>query len=139
MSYTGAYRFDDAETYLNKALAVAQEPGAETHSVLGDFMQCLGACYLWKGELQKAEDNLCRALLGRCGENDEYRGALCSVGNVYLKQRRYSEALRMHQEVLERYTKDLGNAHHWVADSCHKIGSIFAVPDFADGSLLEAE
>lgn len=140
MSYTGTNRFDEAEKFLKKAIEIGRKPGPQTHSVMGDFLQCLGACYLWKGNLAEAEDVLCRALLERCGENNENRGgALYTLGNVYLQQRRYNKALRLHQQVLELYTKDLGNTHHWVADSCHKVGSILAIADFDGKDFVQAE
>ncbi|KAF2809091.1 uncharacterized protein BDZ99DRAFT_571917 [Mytilinidion resinicola] len=140
MSCIGAEKYDDAEMYLDKAIELGQASGSATSSVLGDFLQCKGACFLWKGDLAKAEDILCRALLERCGENNENRGgALYSLGNVYFRQGRYSESLELHQQVLELYTTDLGNNHHWVADSCHKIGSILAVAGFDGGDLVEAE
>jgi tetratricopeptide (TPR) repeat protein len=140
MSYTGANRFDDAKKYLNKAIEMAKKPGAASQSVIGDFMQCIGACHLWSGDLGEAEDILCRALLERCGENNENRGgAMYTLGNVYLRQGKYLDALQLHQEVLEIYTRDLGNMHHWVADSCHKVGSILAIPDFKQHNLIEAE
>jgi tetratricopeptide (TPR) repeat protein len=80
---------------------------------MGDLMQCIGACFLWKGDHDRAEDVLYRALLENCGENNENRGgALYTLGNVYLRQRKYNDALRLHQKVLEMYTKDLGKMHH---------------------------
>jgi tetratricopeptide (TPR) repeat protein len=140
MSYTGAGRYNEAEQYLKKCIAIGKKPGATTRCVLGDFMQCLGACYLWRGDLQQAEDVLCKAIQESCGANNENRGgALYSLGNVYYKQQRYAEALLKHREVLELYTKDLGNNHHWVADSCHKVGSILATDEFEGKDLIQAE
>lgn len=52
---------------------------------------------------------------------------LYALGNVYLGQKRYVDALRLHQEVLERFGGKLGHQHHVVADSCHKIGNILGL------------
>ncbi|KAK3944663.1 hypothetical protein QBC46DRAFT_350391 [Diplogelasinospora grovesii] len=140
MSCIGASRFDEAKDALQKAIDLAHLPDAPSHQVLGDFMQCMAACHLHEGDVDAAEDMGRRALLERCGENNENRGgALYTLGNVYLRQRKYDEALELHQEVLELYTKDLGNMHHWVADSCHKVGCILAIPEFGRGDLAQAE
>lgn len=140
ISSTGAGRYEGAERYLKKAIEMGKEPNSPVRCVMGDFLQCLGACYLWKGDLKSAENLLSRAILDRCGPNNENRGgALYSLGNVYLRQGRFDLALEMHQEVLRLYREDLGDDHHWVADSCHKVGSIYAIAEFKKLDLQKAE
>ena len=143
MSCTGAEKYDEAEKYLRLCIAIGSKHGAATHVVLGDFMQCLGACYFWRkgpGDLARAEDILQRALLQLCGANNENRGgALYTLGNVFLKQGRYPEALEKHKEVLKLYIDDCGAEHQWVADSLHKVGSILAIADFEGRDLRGAE
>ena len=143
MSCTGAEKYDEAEKYLRRCIAIGSKYGAATHVVLGDFMQCLGACYFWRkgpGDLALAEDIMQRALLQLCGANNENRGgALYTLGNVFLRQGRYSEALEKHKEVLKLYIDDCGAEHQWVADSLHKVGSILAIADFEGRDLREAE
>jgi tetratricopeptide (TPR) repeat protein len=140
MSCIGAQRFDEARTALQKAIDIARQPGAPCANVLGDFMQCLAACHLHEGNIDAAEEMVRCALLEQCGANNENRGgALYTLGNVCLRQEKYDEALQLHQEVLRIYTDDLGHSHHWVADSCHKVGCILAMPQFVNRDLAEAE
>jgi tetratricopeptide (TPR) repeat protein len=132
-AYTGAERFNEAEECHKKAISLCKGGPKDVARLYAN----LGSCYLWKGDLQQAEAVLHKALL----EYDRVLECnLYALGNVYLKQKRYKEALEKHQEVLERFSKKLGHDHHVTADSCHKIGSILAIPDFESGiDLVEAE
>jgi tetratricopeptide (TPR) repeat protein len=132
-AYTGAERFNEAEECHKKAISLCKGDPKDIARLYAN----LGSCYLWKGDLQQAEAVLHKALL----EYDRILECnLYALGNVYLKQKRYKEALEKHQEVLERFSKKLGHDHHVTADSCHKIGSILAIPDFESGmDLVQAE
>lgn len=123
ISYTGAERFTEAEDIHQQAIDRCVEYGLEEECSLGNIMQNLGSCLLWKGDLERAEDILRKALLM---PNRNSEGNLYTLGNLLLKTRRPDEALKLHKEVLDVYLADLGSFHPCTADSYHKVGSILA-------------
>lgn len=134
---TAANRFDEAETCHQSALINASKMDESQSSTrIGSLYANLGSCLLWQGKYTQAEDLLRKALL-RHG-----RGLECSLyalGNVYLRQGQLKSAFDIHRKVLESFSTTLGHSHHTVADSCHKVGSIYALRDFECRDLHQAE
>lgn len=134
--YTAAGRFAESEEYHQAAIAACIRHGTAERDSLGNLMQNLGSCYLWSGRLDLAEEVLRDALLK---PNRDREGNQYTLANVLWKQKRYSEALKLHQEVLQVYYHKCGPFHGCTADSLHKVGSILAQADFVSRDLAEAE
>ncbi len=134
---TAADRFSEAEICHQSALDNAPKAhGSQSSTRIGSLYANLGSCLLWQGKYAQAEDLLRKALL----RHD--RGLECSLyalGNVYLRQGKLKSALDTHRQVLESFSTTLGQFHHAVADSCHKVGSIYALRDFECRDLQQAE
>ena len=134
---TAANRFGEAERCHRLALgSVPKIEGPQSSTRIGSLHANLGSCLLWQGKYAQAEDILRKALL----QHD--RGLECAfyaLGNVYLRQGQLKRAFETHQKVLESFSRTLGHFHHTVADSCHKIGCIYALCDFEDRDLHQAE
>ena len=134
---TAANRFGEAEICHQSAINSAPKlVGTQSSTRIGSLYANLGSCLLWQGKYAQAEDLIRKALL----RHD--RGLECSLyalGNVYLRQGQLNSAFDIHREVLERFSTTLGHSHHTVADSCHKVGSIFALYDFESRDLYQAE
>ena len=134
---TAADRFDEAEEYHQSALITAPKVDESRSSTrIGSLYANLGSCLLWQGKYAEAEDLLRKALV----RHD--RGLECSLyalGNVYLRQGKLESALDVHRKVLESFSATLGHFHHTVADSCHKVGSIYALHDFKYRDMQQAE
>ena len=129
-------RFIEAELSHETALQIALKIDESPSTRLGVLYANLGSCLLWKGDLIQAERLLHKALL----QHD--RGLECNLyalGNVYLRQGRLNKALEVHREVLQILSKSVGPTHHCVADSCHKIGSIYSLNEFENKDLVQAE
>ena len=133
---TAVNRFSEAEICHHAALEVAPKiDGPQSSTRIGGLYANLGSCLLWQGKYSQAEDLLRESLL----RHD--RGLECSLyalGNVYLRQGQLKRALEMHRKVLESFSTSLGHNHHTVADSCHKVGSIYALGDFEGRDLHQA-
>ena len=134
---TAANCFGEAEAYHHKALNNAPKiEGPQSSTRIGSLHANLGSCLLWQGKYAEAEDILRKALL----RHD--RGLECAMyalGNVYLRQGQLNQAFETHQKVLESFSTTLGPSHHTVADSCHKVGCIYALSDFEHRNLHQAE
>lgn len=134
---TAANRFSEAEICHHSALDNAPKiDGPQSSTRIGSLYANLGSCLLWQGKYTQAEDLLRKALL----RHD--RGLECSLyalGNVYLRQGQLKSAFDLHRKVLESFSTSLGHFHHTVADSCHKVGSIYALCDFECRDLHQAE
>ena len=134
---TAADRFGEAEEYHQSALTTAPNVDESRSSTrIGSLYANLGSCLLWQGKYAEAEDLLRKALV----RHD--RGLECSLyalGNVYLRQGKLESAFDLHRKVLESFSTTLGHFHHTVADSCHKVGSIYALHDFKYRDMQQAE
>lgn len=134
---TTANRFSEAEICHQSAIMNAPKiDGPQSSTRMGSLYANLGSCLLWQGKYPQAEDLLRKALL----RHD--RGLECTMyalGNVYLRQGQLKRAFELHRKVLESFSTTLGHSHHTVADSCHKVGSIYALCDFECKDLHQAE
>lgn len=132
--FTATGQFDKAEFFHRAALQDAKELESQATS-LGNLEANLGACYLWRGALDKAESALRGALLKA---NRQREGNLYLLGNLLLRRKEFSEALKTHEQTLQAYSKLLGPQHVVTAD-CHlKVGSILADDEFEGCNLAEA-
>lgn len=134
---TAANRFSEAEVSHQSALNIAPKIGEpQSPTRIGSLHANLGSCLLWQGKYTQAEDILRKALL----RHD--RGLECAwyaLGNVYLRQGQLKHAFETHRKVLESFSTTLGHSHHTVADSCHKVGCIYALCEFEYRDLHQAE
>ncbi|RYP50512.1 hypothetical protein DL768_004017 [Monosporascus sp. mg162] len=129
-------RFEEAEIFHRLAVDTALRLSNQTPTRMGTLFTNLGSCLLWKGHLREAEDVLHTALL----KHDRIlECTLYSLANVYLRQGRVAESLAMHQEVLEKFSKQLGHSHHATADCCVKVGTLLASEDNPERDLAQAE
>jgi tetratricopeptide (TPR) repeat protein len=129
-------RYAESERFHTEAIEHCIRLAKEEQCSLGNLRQNLGSCYLWAGDLAKAEVTL-KQSLSEYNKNPE--GAKYTMGNLLLRLNRYDEALAFHKDVLQIYADALGPEHLTTADSWHKIGCIFSMPEFPGGNLKEAE
>ncbi|OAX81827.1 hypothetical protein ACJ72_03830 [Emergomyces africanus] len=129
-------KYAESEMYHKRAIAHCVKMGMQEQCSIGNLTQNLGSCYLWSGDLAKAEPTLRRALKQ---PNKNAEGAKYTMGNLLLRLQKYDEALALHKEVLHTYIEDLGPDHLTTSDSWHKLGSIFCLPEFPGRDLKGAE
>ncbi len=129
--------FSEAEVCHQSALDnLSKIEGPQSSTLIGSLYANLGSCLLWQGKYAQAEDLLRKALI----RHD--RGLECSwyaLGNVYLRKGLLKKGFEYHRKVLESFSTTLGHSHHTVADSCHKVGSIYALDNFECKDLQKAE
>jgi tetratricopeptide (TPR) repeat protein len=136
ITLTALERYDEAEIFHKQAIEHCKRLGMEEECSMGNLLQNLGSCYLWSGQLQKAEKVLNEALHQ---SNANKEGAMYTFGNLHLRLKRYDKAFELHSEVLEVYLKAIGVNHPTTADSWHKVGTIFAMAEFSGYNLEKAE
>ncbi|KAG4438253.1 hypothetical protein IFR05_006281 [Cadophora sp. M221] len=129
-------RFSESEKFHKLAISRCSELGMQEQCSMGNLTQNLASCYLWSGNLEKAEETISLAL-SQTNKNRE--GAQYTHGNLMLRLKRYDEALALHKEVLQTYLSDLGPEHPTTADSWHKIGRIFTIGGCSSRNAKEAE
>jgi tetratricopeptide (TPR) repeat protein len=134
-SLTGSGRFDEAQEHHKRAIEIAESSGGFTRRQLGILYANLGSCFLWKGDLDRAQSLLEMACMkyDRMLDCNSY-----ALGNVYLMQGKVEDAIGKHYEALDMFAKGLGVTHHFTADSYHKIGSILALEWYEGKNLVEA-
>ena len=129
-------RFEESEKCHVRALQIAVNEKNFPIERISRFYANLGSCLLWKGDLDNAEKTLHTALL----RYDRSLGCcLYALGNVYLKQGNIDQAFELHLENLQKFAGKLGRHHPYTAESCYKVGSIYAHPDFSGRNLSKAE
>ncbi|OJD10865.1 hypothetical protein AJ78_08235, partial [Emergomyces pasteurianus Ep9510] len=128
-------KYAESEKYHKRAIEHCVKMGMQEQCSIGNLTQNLGSCYLWSGDLAKAEVTLGEALTQ---PNKNAEGAKYTMGNLLLRLEKYDEALALHKEVLHTYIEDLGPDHLTTSDSWHKLGSIFCLPEFPGRDLKEA-
>lgn len=136
IAYVAVEQYAESEEFHRQAIEHCERLGMEKECSMGNLMQNLGSCYLWSGDLQRAYDILQEALLQ---PNVNREGAQYTLGNVMLRLKKYDEAIALHKEALRVYLKEIGPNHPTTGDSWHKIGTIFAMPEFPGHDLREAE
>ena len=134
--YTGCEVWDQALEWHNVALDTCIRLGMEKESRLGNLRQNLAGTYLWKGDLETAEKVISLALTE---PNANPMGATFTMGNVLRKQKRLEEAVVVHTETLQDYSKELGTNHPVTADSWRKLGSLFELREYSGYGLEESE
>ncbi|KAL4821140.1 hypothetical protein BDW67DRAFT_180684 [Aspergillus spinulosporus] len=136
VGYTAVEKFVESERFHLEAIAACVEHGLEELCSLGNLTQNLGSCYLWMGDLERAQQTLELALTQ---PNRNREGAMYTMGNLLLRLKRYDEALNLHKEVLQIYMDTLGPEHLITADSWYKLGCIFLIDGFEGTDRTEAE
>jgi tetratricopeptide (TPR) repeat protein len=96
-------RYSQSENFHKLAIGRCAELGTQEQCSMGNLTQNLGSCYLWSGDLEKAEETL-RLALSQTNKNRE--SAQYTLGNIMLRLKRYNEALTLHREVLQTYLTD---------------------------------
>lgn len=131
-SLNGAGRFKESEHYHMEAIRLAHEIDTLSSIQKGYLHTNLGSCYLWAGEIDKAERLLRYVLHSYCANLD---CTLYALANVSLRQGKFHEALVMHERACQLFRIALGDSHHFVADSLHKIGCIMSISEYANRDL----
>lgn len=134
--YTDLENWDEALKWHNVAVDTCIQLGMEKESSLGNLRQNLASTYLWKGDLQKAEEVVRQALKE---PNNSPMGATFTLGNVLWKQNRLDEAFTVHKQTLHDYSESLGANHPVTSDSWMKMGSLFGMAEYSGYSLEESE
>ncbi|RDW85285.1 hypothetical protein BP6252_02875 [Coleophoma cylindrospora] len=129
-------QYTDSEVHHLQAIERCSQLGMEKQCSMGNLLNNLGSCYLWSGDLVKADETLQKALLQ---PNRNPEGAKYTLANVRLKQKRYTEAMDLHKQAQELNLEVLGPEHHVVADGWHKLGSIFSLPEYEGFNLNQAQ
>ncbi|KAL3479803.1 hypothetical protein BJX99DRAFT_255237 [Aspergillus californicus] len=136
VAHLAAENYAASEKFHLEAIRVCVALGLQETCSLGNLTQNLGSCYLWWGDLQRAQVTLEEALRQ---PNKNREGAMYTMGNLLLRLGRFEDALGIHKEVLRIYTETLGPEHLITADSWYKLGCIFSVEEFAGFDRVEAE
>jgi tetratricopeptide (TPR) repeat protein len=134
--HTDLGNWDEALKWHNLAVQTCVQLGKQKEFSLGNLRQNLAGTYLWKGDLQKAEELVRLALTE---PNTSPMGATYTLGNVLWKQNRIEEALKVHKQTLLDYSASLGANHPVTANSWRKMGSLFQTPGHPGYDLQESE
>ncbi|KAF2261850.1 hypothetical protein CC78DRAFT_535308 [Lojkania enalia] len=134
--YTAVNQFKKAEKFHKQAIQCCRDLKMEKECSMGNILQNLAGTYLWSGDLPKAKETLDEA---QRAPNTAVEAAEYTLGNWMLMSERYDEAAILHKGALEKYAKQLGSKHPVVADSWHKMGTLFALPEYSGHDDHEAE
>lgn len=134
--YTDQERWDEAFGWHNAAIDTCIKLGMQTECSLGNLRQNLAGTYLWKGDLEKADEVIRLALTE---PNTNPMGAKFTLGNILWKQKKLDEAITVHTQTLQHYSAELGPNHPVTADSWHKLGSLFEMHEYSRQDTNEAE
>lgn len=134
--YTDLEKWEEALKWHNMAVDTCIQLGMQKECSLGNLRQNLAGTYLWKGELEKAEETVRQSLTE---PNTSPMGATFTLGNVLWKQNRLDEAVIVHKQTLHDYSESLGANHPVTADSWFKLGSLFMIPQYSGYDLEESE
>jgi tetratricopeptide (TPR) repeat protein len=101
----------------------------------------LADCFTEKGELDKAEEALLRLVAYRAGESlrsvtpeaREYREALFRLGDLYVRGRKYEQAISRYDQALKLYPDDPRNDRvTFMLAEAHRLSALGVYNDFAD-------
>ena len=134
--HTDVGNWDEALKWHHLAIETCINCGMQKESSLGNLTQNLAGTYLWKGELEKAEEVVRRALTE---PNSTPMAANFTLGTILWKQGRIRESLDLHKQVLTDYINLLGPTHPVTANSWRRVGCLFATCDYSGRDLSEAE
>ena len=123
-----AGKYDQARTYAEQALAIAEKAVPPDHIYIAYLLNELGNIQREKGEYAKAEVSLQRAL----AINDKQLGvddpqtvdSITRLGLVYRSRGDYAKALRMLQQALESTERLLGTEHPKLVSSLTNIETV---------------
>ena len=135
-------RGDDsqAQIWAEKAVAIDQTHGGAPHS---DPLRVLGAVLTAEARFADGERALRQALALDRATGDKLATArsLARLGNAYLRQQRYAEALPLIEEATLMDQDHLGAAHPLIAEDFHDLGLVYLAtnrPADAAKALREA-
>ena len=117
--YCESKKYDEAESYLQKALTLAS--GKKNNSKLSLIYKTLGTIYLKQFKIDKAEENFSKALKLTPEKNKRVISFLYdSMGDVFTKSSRTKEGLNYYEKALE-IRKEL---EFWkgISETLNKIG-----------------
>lgn len=134
--HTDAGNWDEALKWHHLAVETCVKWGMQKESSLGNLTQNLACTYLWKGDLDKAEEVVRRSLTE---PNLSPMAANFTLGTILWKQGRIKEALTVHKQVLTDYVALLGHTHPVTANSWRRIGCLLSATNYSDRDLSEAE
>jgi tetratricopeptide (TPR) repeat protein len=119
-------RGDDsqAQSWAEQSVAIDQENGGAPHS---DRLRVLGAVLTAEARYADGERALRQALALDRAKGDKLATArsLARLGNAYLRQQRYAEALPLIEEATLIDQDHLGAAHPLIAEDFHDLGLIY--------------
>ena len=119
-------RGDDgrARKWAEQAIEIDQRNGGAAH---GDRLRALGAVLAAEGKFADSENALRQALALDRAQGDQLAAArsLAQLGNAYLRQKRFAEALPLVEEAALIDQDHLGPDHPLIAEDFHDIGLIY--------------
>jgi len=117
--YCESKKYDEAESYLLKALTLAL--GRKNNSKLSLIYKTLGTIYLKQFKIDKAEENFSKALTLTPEKNRRVVSFLCdSLGDVFTKSSRTKEGLSYYEKALD-IRKEL-ELWKGISETLNKIG-----------------
>jgi tetratricopeptide (TPR) repeat protein len=138
-SYRSLGLFEQAETQMRRALALAEAGHGEDSLQTARALDLLGRMVEYRGRLSESEQHHRRGLairerLGTAGTSD-YAGSMSDLASVLDEQGRYAESEAMYAEVLDVYLRDKGMTPVRLAVAYRNLG----LEQLQLGRYLEAE
>ncbi|MDR1194092.1 MAG: tetratricopeptide repeat protein [Peptococcaceae bacterium] len=126
----GLYRlwekYDKAEEFYIAALAIYQKTLGEEHFLHTSACNNLGLVYQARGQFAKARELHLGSLerLRESGNRLAITTTLSNLGQTYLSERNYPEALRLFSQVKDDYGELVGTGHPLYATALNNLGAV---------------
>ncbi len=139
INYQDQSKYDEAEQYMRRALAIAERVlGPEDRNTL-DVVNNLGLLLFVRGRIEDCEGFLRRALEGQRkiagNEHQSTLDAMTNLATVLQSLGRYAEAEALARESLDTRRRVFGPKHPGTAVAVNNLGTLLA----AQNKLAEAE
>ncbi|CAF1200306.1 unnamed protein product [Adineta steineri] len=122
--------YDASLIWLYKSLEIMKQKLKKNHSQIGFIYTSIGEVYQKQGNIKQALDSYEKALniWMKTYNNDKHEYvAWCfnNIANIYVMEKKYSEALEYHKKALEIKEKLLPSSHPCLGNTYLNIGNVY--------------
>ena len=126
LCYHAMNLYDEAEKEYLNALPIIQKRLGAKHDMYADMSVKLGSLYMQTGEYLLAKKYFGQAMdILKTYNNESYASCLLNMGQLYLIERRWTEAEQMMRQGCDLYKKIKGEKHPVYAQPLGMLGNLY--------------